>query len=78
MKTGRLLKRPSAANPSLKPYQAPAPTPVEMKSRKVCFVDKHYHKARKIAADANLTDEECCIYARAARAMAGNKWDCEQ
>ena len=75
---GRVLKRPSAANPSLKPYQAPAPTDVEMKSQKVCFVDKHYHKARKIAKDANLSDEECCIYGRAARALAGKKWDSAQ
>ena len=48
----KVLKRPAAAiaKPSLEPYQAPIPTQQELTGNKQTFADKHYHKARKLAA----------------------------
>ena len=72
---GKVLKRPAAFSPGLPKYEPPAPTAAQLDSQKVCFVDMHYHKAKKIARQAGLSDEEACLYARAARSRAGEQWD---
>ena len=71
----KVLKRPAAFSAGLPKYEPPAPTAAQLDSQKVCFVDNHYHKAKKIARQNHLADEEACLYARAARAKAGELWD---
>ena len=75
---GKVLKRPAAFNSGLPKYEPPAPTATQLDSQKVCFVDMHYHKARKIAFQADLSAEEASQYVRAARAAAGQMWDLSQ
>ena len=73
----QVLKRPAAAiaKTSLEPYQAPTPTQQELSGNKQSFVDKHYHKARKLAAQEGQSFELQCLYAREARAQAVIAWD---
>ena len=75
---GKVLKRPAAFNSGLPRYEPPAPTAAQLDSQKVCFVDMHYHKTRKISFQADLSAEEASQYARAARAAAGQMWDLSQ
>ena len=72
---GKVLKRPSAASSGLPAYWPAAPTSSQLTSRKACYVDNHYHKAKKVARDASLCEEDACLYARAARAKACETWD---
>ena len=72
---GKVLKRPSAASSGLPAYCPAAPTCSQLASRKACYVDNHYHKAKKVARDASLCEQDACLYARAARAKACETWD---
>ena len=78
---GKVLKRPRAApsalagGPKLPKYVPEAPSAEQLSSRRACFVDKHYHKAKNIALKAGAGEDRAYEYARTARAKAAELWD---
>ncbi|CAE7232739.1 unnamed protein product [Symbiodinium sp. CCMP2592] len=67
---GKVFKRPQAApsalagGSKLPKYVPEAPSAVQLSSRRECFVDKHYHKAKNIALKAGVGNGRAYEYAR--------------
>ena len=70
------LKRPAGkitSSNSLAEYKVPKPTKAE--DAKPSYVDKHYHKARKLALSSGLSEEVSKARGRLARAQAVVLWE---